>query len=92
MSAVECGTTRGYKQHRRAGEPACDACRAANTAYTAAYRASRPERAPGDRALKAAQARALQRLARMHPSMYRALVDEERQKLGLPAAGWSRTA
>lgn len=28
---AECGTRSGYQRHRNAGEPACDACRQANT-------------------------------------------------------------
>lgn len=28
-----CGTTRGYRAHHRAGEPACDACKQANSRY-----------------------------------------------------------
>ncbi|MEY9876020.1 hypothetical protein ABH931_005527 [Streptacidiphilus sp. MAP12-33] len=33
-----CGTRHGYRLHRLAGEPACDACLEANTAYSRAYR------------------------------------------------------
>lgn len=33
-----CGTTAGYARHRRAGEPACDACRHASRDYNTARR------------------------------------------------------
>jgi len=37
-----CGTRAAYSRHRKAGEPACDACRAANGAYSAMYRRRSP--------------------------------------------------
>lgn len=36
-----CGTLAGYTRHRRLKEPYCDACRAANTAMQADYRAKK---------------------------------------------------
>jgi WhiB family transcriptional regulator, redox-sensing transcriptional regulator len=38
-----CGTTSGYSQHRKRGEPTCDACRAA---YRAAARRRQRQAAP----------------------------------------------
>lgn len=35
------GTTGGYQAHRRAGQPPCEECRAANNAYQASQRRSR---------------------------------------------------
>ncbi|MFD3835354.1 hypothetical protein ACFWWC_03730 [Streptomyces sp. NPDC058642] len=35
---ARCGTRRGYTQHRRRGEPACDRCTAANTLADRHYR------------------------------------------------------
>jgi hypothetical protein len=32
--ASRCGSNAGYHAHRRAGEPACDACRLAHAHYT----------------------------------------------------------
>lgn len=31
--SAECGTTSGYKRHKREGDPKCDACWAANAKY-----------------------------------------------------------
>lgn len=39
-----CGTTAGYRRHRRAGEPTCDACREAQRLVS---RRSRAKRAKG---------------------------------------------
>jgi len=36
-----CGTPAAYKRHRVAGEPACEACRQANTEASIAYRGRR---------------------------------------------------
>lgn len=38
---INHGTTGGYQAHRRAGQPPCDECRAANNAYQAAARRPR---------------------------------------------------
>ena len=38
-----CGTATGYARHRRHGEPACSACREANSAYARAQRAAKRE-------------------------------------------------
>lgn len=39
MSDPRCGTYAGYERHRRAGDPACDPCRAAKADYTREWRA-----------------------------------------------------
>lgn len=36
-----CGTVYGYQLHRRADEPACDACKKANARKTTKYRSAR---------------------------------------------------
>lgn len=41
-----CGTPSGYERHRNDGQEACDACRAANTAYKA-EQTRHPITAPG---------------------------------------------
>lgn len=38
---VECGSHAGYERHRRNGEPACDACKAAHSKYVIARRQAR---------------------------------------------------
>jgi hypothetical protein len=73
-----CGTAAGYIRHIRAGESACEECRAAHTLYVRLWRA-RGGMAK-TRASGAARQRALARLSRMHPGEYRALYLEERQK------------
>jgi len=43
--AAECGTYAGYKRHQRTdGDEPCDACRAAQVAYSRAYNQRRQER------------------------------------------------
>lgn len=37
----ECGTTAGYKRHRRRGDPACQRCLAAHRAYQRAHQRAR---------------------------------------------------
>lgn len=41
----DCGTPRGYKQHRRLGEEACQPCKEANSRKTSEWKAEREERA-----------------------------------------------
>jgi hypothetical protein len=38
---AECATYSGYRRHQRAGEPACDACKAAAAERAKSWRASR---------------------------------------------------
>ena len=73
-----CGTAAGYIRHIRAKETACEECRAAHTLYVRLWRA-RGGMAK-TRAQNSARQRALSRLARMHPTEYRALYTEERQR------------
>jgi hypothetical protein len=75
-----CGTAAGYIRHVRAGEKACDDCRAAHTLYVRLWRAKGGM--ASSRAQRDARGRALTRLARMHPSEYRALYLEERNRDG----------
>lgn len=77
------GTYAGYQRHIRAGDTPCDECRTANTLYVRAWRARGGM--ASTRAASNARARALARLARMHPSDYRALyLQEKARKKGTP--------
>jgi hypothetical protein len=77
-SPLLCGTAAGYIRHIRAKETACDDCRAAHTLYVRLWRA-RGGMAK-TRAVSSARQRALARLARMHPTLYRALYLEEKAR------------
>lgn len=77
-----CGTAAGYIRHVRAGEKACDDCRAAHTLYVRLWRARGGIKSTREQA--SARQRALSRLARMHPSEYRALYLDERQRTTPP--------
>lgn len=72
------GTAAGYIRHIRARETACDECRAAHTLYVRTWRAAGGM--ANTRAASAARHRTLTRLARMHPTDYRALYLEERDR------------
>lgn len=63
--ASRCGSNRGYYAHLRAGGKPCSRCKQAHADH---YVES-----------NAARARALARLARLHPADYRRLVAEERE-------------
>lgn len=73
-----CGTSAGYIRHIRAGQTACDDCRAAHALYVRLWRARGGMAAT--RATNEARRRAMARLARMHPTEFRALYLEERQR------------
>lgn len=73
-----CGTAAGYIRHIRAGESACDDCRAAHTLYVRLWRARGGM--DSSRRQRDARGRALTRLARMYPTDYRALYLEERDR------------
>lgn len=45
LDPIECGTRRGYRQHRRRDEDPCQACKAAHNAELQAYKAIRRARA-----------------------------------------------
>lgn len=79
-SPLLCGTAAGYIRHVRAGEKACEECRAAHTLYVRLWRARGGMK--NTREQSSARQRALSRLARMYPNHYRALYAEERQKDG----------
>ncbi len=64
---AKCGTTSGYRRHRRLGEPACDACRAAHARY---YRESGYARL---------RYRAHRELARRHPDEFRSILASLRE-------------
>lgn len=77
-SPLLCGTSAGYIRHIRAGEKACEECRAAHTLYMRLWRARGGMAATS--AVNEARRRAQARLARMHPALYRQLYQEERAK------------
>ena len=74
-----CGTYAGYQAHRRAHEPACDQCRAANAAYSALCRAVNPAVRDRVRWLNKTRGRALERLAREHQRRFLELLAAERE-------------
>ena len=77
-SPLLCGTSAGYIRHVRAGESACEECRAAHTLYMRLWRAKGGMARSS--AVTSARARAMARLSRMYPTAYRALYQEERAK------------
>ena len=72
-----CGTYTGYQRHKRAGEEACEPCRAANAAHQKAWRAGHPSQRDRERQRTAARSRALWRLADLYPNVFRRLYLEE---------------
>ena len=74
------GTLAGSQRHSRAGEPPCDACRAAKAEYDREWR-SAPEKTRRNRLHARAQARALRKLKDAHPDEYRALYVHEKAAL-----------
>ncbi len=68
--APGCGTYAGYQRHRKAGEQTCPACREAHRAYMREWRSRGDDWRRGNRA----RARALWRLAALHPEEYEHLV------------------
>lgn len=70
-----CGTPGGYQRHRKAGEPACEPCRAAQAGYIRQYRTD-PEVREQTLRENAARTKALWALARRYPNDYRELVRE----------------
>lgn len=82
MAGIEHGSDYAAYQQCKRKSPggACPPCKAAHAAYKRQWRADRPLAAAVEYRLTRAQGRALWRLARMHPVMFRALVDEELSK------------
>ncbi len=74
-----CGTYAGYQRHKRAHTEPCPDCRAANAAWTREYRARTGATTYTD--TSKARARARRRLAEMYPTVYLALIAEERALL-----------
>ncbi len=66
------GTAAGARRHSTAGEPPCDACRAAKAEYDKNWR-SAPEKTRRNRLHASAQAKASSELRRAHLDEYRAL-------------------
>lgn len=74
---ADCGTASGYRAHRRRGEQACPACKAAAAEATRSLRASKPEYAQSQSADHRARWRAWSRLAKEFPDRFRELLGEE---------------
>ena len=81
MTTREHGTRRGYDQHRYAGEPPCDECRAASAASRRKSRAASAKQRAKDVAYSRARQRAFQRLADMHVVDMHILLREERERI-----------
>lgn len=73
----KCGTGGGYQKHRRNGEEACNACKAAQAEYMRQLRQSRPKVYDNEKRRNAARGRALWRLAEEHEDRFRELYLEE---------------
>jgi hypothetical protein len=75
-SESPCGTYAGYQRHLRRDEPSCQPCRDAAAAYQREWR-SDPAHRRAHRSGTRARSRALWRLARLYPEVYRSLVADE---------------
>lgn len=73
-----CGTYAGYQRHKKAGDTSCEPCRTAAADYMRHYRARHPEKVQSAYAVSAARERAMIRLSKMYPGVFRRLLDEER--------------
>lgn len=78
---IQHGTNAGYHAECKRGLPTCDACRQAHREYRKAVRHANLQH---DRAVKrrsqSTYNAALQRLAKLHRSEFRAILDEIRQE------------
>ena len=77
----ECGTTAGYRRHRRHDEQPCKPCTVAIRDYQRKWRAKDPTITR--RSVKAYQlerTRALVALSRRHPDEYKALLKAEKAR------------
>jgi hypothetical protein len=74
-----CGTHAGYIRHVKAGETACEECRAANTLYMRLWRARTGNNS--QHLYTRARERAVRRLIAAHREEYRAAYREERAAL-----------
>ena len=81
-SAVGCGTTSAYQRHRRRGEEACDACKAALRTYQAEYRAANPNSRAKELRKSNARVRALWKLRLEYPQRFNELYAEELAEVG----------
>ena len=71
------GTMSGYDLHCVLGTPPCEACRRAKAEYNAQRRATTPQAEAGV-VNQRSRNRALSRLSRLYPEVYRALYEEEK--------------
>ena len=74
------GTPAGARRHSEAGEPPCEACRAAKSEYDRRYRAANDKKRM-NRLHAKAQNRAERDLRRAHLDEYRALYLEHKRQL-----------
>lgn len=77
MKVAKCGTRSGYVAHVARKEPSCEDCRRAHREYMRTrYRESADVRAASSRQ-SSIRAKALGRLAALHPEEFRRLLAEE---------------
>jgi hypothetical protein len=69
-----CGTYAGYQRHRRVGEEACAACRAASAAYMRDIRNRKPEMRSAAYRQYQHRERALAELRRRHEDEYQEII------------------
>ena len=81
MTAADHGTYARYQTHRRRNEEPCDACRAANRAYLAGWRARNPRNTSRHAETNYARDRAYRALAKLHPAEFEALYSAELRAL-----------
>ncbi len=77
VNDTRCGSDVGYQTHVRNGTPPCNPCKTAHAAYGMQYMDRNPEARRRNRRLVRARARALTRLAALHPDEYERLRQEE---------------
>ena len=75
-----CGTNGGYQRHRKSGETPCAACREAKREYQRTYRASSESTRDREYRYSLARHRAIERLIRLHPAQFDALLADERAR------------
>lgn len=83
MTAVcgdKAGTLTGVSRHRRAWDPACDACRKAAADYQRRRRQTSPDAAEQARVHANARHWALKTLARRHRAEYAELLRQGRER------------
>jgi hypothetical protein len=68
----------GYRAHIYYRDTVCAGCKKANNDYHREHRKTHPERRAYDRRTALARSRALERLAKLHPTEFKTILREER--------------